>query len=185
MALERHLVDAGHSVFLTREPGAGALGQEIRRLLLEGETMPQLSELFLFLADRAHHIANLVRPALAEGQIVICDRHADSTVVYQGHARGLDLGRLRELNHWATEGLEPAITLLLDLPAEIGLARVQERNRLDNESIDFHRCVREGFLAEAQLAPHRFVVLDASQSPEEVVAGAWKALGSALAKPPL
>lgn len=175
-ALALRLEQKGIEVVVTREPGAGTFGTGVRRLLLEGEAMTPWAEVFLFLADRANHVATLVRPALERGAWVICDRHADSTVVYQGYARGLDIGELRRLNRLATGGLVPEKTLLLDLPVEVGLARVQDANRLDAESVDFHQRVREGFWAEAGLEPSRWVVLDATQPAQAVLEAAWSAL---------
>lgn len=175
-ALASRLEASGVEVVVTREPGAGTFGAGVRRLLLEGEAMTPWAEVFLFLADRANHVATLVRPALERGAWVVCDRHADSTVVYQGYARGLDIGELRRLNRLATGGLVPDKTLLLDLPVEIGLARVQDANRLDAESIDFHQRVRDGFLTEATLEPSRWVVIDADQTADAVAEAAWSSL---------
>lgn len=172
-ALDRRLRANGHSTLVTREPGA-ALDGQIRRLLLEGSGMDPKAELFLFLADRAEHAAKILRPALSEGRVVLCDRHADSTVVYQGYARGLDLELLRRWNLFATGGLKPDLTFLLDLPPEIGLARLQSRDRLDSEPLEFHRAVRDGFLAEARLEPARWVVLDATLPQESVLESAWQ-----------
>lgn len=164
------------TVLVTREPGAGAVGGQIRKILLEGEHLIDRCELFLFLADRSQHIEAIVKPALARKEIVLCDRHADSTVVYQGYGRGLDLEHLRSLNRFATGGLKPDLTLLFDIDPEIGLARVQDKDRLDSESIDFHRRVRNGFLAEAALEPARWVKLDANLSPQEVALAAESAI---------
>lgn len=175
------LQQAGRGVVVTREPGAGELGQRIRSILLDGPDMPPLSELFLFLADRANHMVETIKPAIDSGKVVLCDRHADSTVVYQGHARGLDVAELRRLNALATGGIKPDLVLLFDLPVEVGLARVESKDRLDAEPVSFHEKVRAGFLAEASLDPGRWVVLDASQEPEKVLADAWQALSAALA----
>lgn len=175
-ALASRLEASGVEVVVTREPGAGTFGAGVRRLLLEGEAMTPWAEVFLFLADRANHVATLVRPALERGAWVVCDRHADSTVVYQGYARGLDIGELRRLNRLATGGLVPDKTLLLDLPVEIGLARVQDANRLDSESIEFHQRVRDGFLTEATLEPSRWVVIDADQTADAVAEAAWSSI---------
>ena len=163
-------------VLVTREPGAGAVGGAIRQILLEGEDLVARCELFLFLADRAQHCETIVKPALERGEIVLCDRHADSTVVYQGYGRGLDLHELRALNARATGGLRPALTLLFDIDPEIGLSRIAEKDRLDSESLDFHRRVREGFRAEAVRDPKRWVILDASLSPHEVADAAESAI---------
>lgn len=167
---------AGRSVLTTREPGAGELGRGIRDLLLHGGDMPPESELFLFLADRTHHVQRIIRPALDAGQVVLCDRHADSTLVYQALARGLDEAFVRAANRFATGGLVPDRTLLLDLDPEVGLARIQNKDRMDREPLEFHRRVRAGFLAEAAREPGRWLVLDAEQTPEAVLAAAWSAL---------
>jgi dTMP kinase len=178
--LAEWLRESGRRVLETREPGAGELGRKIRELLLHGEAMPPESELFLFLADRAHHVATIVRPALERGETVLCDRFADSTVVYQGHARGLDLSMLRELNRFATGGVRPDVTLLLDLEPEQGLGRLQDKDRIDREPKEFHERVRRGFLEEAEREPERFVVLDAARSPAEVLEEAKQRLGKFL-----
>lgn len=175
------LRERGYNVVETREPGAGEFGREVRRLLLDGGDLTPLAEVFLFLADRAQHVATVVRPALEGGAVVLCDRHADSTVVYQGHARGGDLERLREWNRAATGGLVPDLTLLFDLPVEVGLARLTDPDRLDREPVEFHQKVRAGFLAEAALEPLRWRTLDASQRPEVVAAQCFEAVVQQLA----
>lgn len=159
----------GHRVVLTREPGAGEVGQAIRQILLNGGDLEPRAELFLFLADRSQHIAKIVRPALAEGNIVLCDRHSDSTVVYQGYGRGLDLEQLRQWNAFATDDLKPVLTLLFDLDVRVGLARLTNPDRLDAEPISFHEKVRAGFLGEAKLDPARWVTVDAEQAIPKVV----------------
>jgi dTMP kinase len=166
----------GWDVLVTREPGDGPVGAEIRKVLLHGETLDSKAELLLFLADRAQHVADIVRPALEGGRTVLCDRYADSTVVYQGCARGLDRQTLRNWNAFATGGLMPDLTLLLDLPAEVGLSRVQNKDRLDSEPLDFHRKVRQGFLDEAAADPGRWRVLDATQPVDDVVKQALAAI---------
>jgi dTMP kinase len=158
----------GDSVVVTREPGAGEVGRKIREILLHGEGMPAEAELFLFLADRANHVATLIRPALERGETVLCDRYADSTYVYQAVARGLDRSFVAAGNRFATTNLEPDATLLLDLPPEVGISRIQAKDRLDREPIDFHRRVREGFLELAKANPNRWHVVDAAKSPEAV-----------------
>ncbi len=167
--LARELKEQGKQICLTREPGAGEFGTQVRKLLLEGEDVGPLAELFLFLADRAQHIAKIVEPALAQGAWVLCDRHADSTIVYQGYGRGLDLETLRNLNALATTGRKPDLTILLDLPAEQGLKRITNPDRLDREPLSFHNTIRNGFLEEAKREPARWRVLDATQSPAEVL----------------
>ncbi len=168
----------GHSVVETREPGATEAGKAIRRLLLESGDVSARAELLLFLADRALHVEQVIKPALARGDCVLCDRYADSTVVYQGHARGLEVPKLKEWNGFATGGLVPDLTLLLDLEPEVGLARDTKGDRLDRESLEFHRKVRDGFLKEAYSDPKRWVVLDASRAPAEVLAEALAVLTS-------
>lgn len=163
----------------TREPGA-ACGGAIRQILLEGEAIDARTELFLFLADRAQHVASLIRPALAEGKIVLCDRHADSTVVYQGYGRGLDLEMLREWNAYATAGLKPSLTLLLDLDPNVGLLRLTRKDRLDGEPLSFHEKVRAGFLAEAKREPERWHVVHADKPVPEVVAACLAAIRARL-----
>lgn len=165
------LKSRGYAVLSTREPGAGEVGKAIREILLHGGDIHPHAELFLFLADRAQHVERIVRPFLTGGsdrKIVLCDRHADSTVVYQGHARGMDIEELRRLNWLATAGLVPDRTYLLDLPVEVGLGRLKDPDRLDREPIEFHRKVREGFRAEADREPNRWRVLDATQSPDHI-----------------
>lgn len=172
----------GVTVLTTREPGAGDFGQQIRSMLLHGNSMPALSELFLFLADRANHVETIIRPALEAGAVVLCDRHADSTVVYQG-ARGLDKGMLRQLNSIATKGLVPDLTLLFDIEPSLGLSRIQDKDRLDREPLPFHEAVRQGFLDEMALAPDRWVKIDASASKETVFAHAWSTIVQCGASP--
>jgi dTMP kinase len=164
------LRERGCSVLVTREPGSGEFGAKIRAMLLESEEVTPRVELFLFLADRAYHCRNVLEPALARGDIVLCDRYADSTLVYQGLVRGLDESFVRAANAFATNGLLPDLTLLLDVPAEVGLARLRKKNRLDREPVEFHRRVREGFLRLAGEEPDRWRIIDASQKPTAVLA---------------
>lgn len=168
--LRLHLEAQGKAVIQTREPGAGALGPEIRRLLLESNYVDGRTELLLFLADRSQHVATVIEPALANGSVVICDRFVDSTVVYQGYGRGFELEWLRTLNRFATGGRMPDRTYLLDLDPAIGLARQEHQDRLDREPLEFHRQIRAGFLAEADRFPERYRLIDASQPPEAVFA---------------
>ena len=171
----------------TREPGGSALGEKIRPLLLDvSSRVDSRAELFLFLADRAQHVAEVIRPALERGEWVLCDRYADSTIAYQGYGRGMDVERLQALNDDATGGLWPDRTLLLDVPVETGLARALARNgreglslsegRFEAEALAFHERIRGGFLARAARWPERFCVLDARRSPEELLAKALAAL---------
>jgi dTMP kinase len=174
--VRKALATQGADVIVTREPGSGEIGQEIRRILLESTSLPHLCELFLFLADRAQHVERVIRPALAAGQIVLCDRYADSTIVYQGYGRGLELSTLRELNRLATGALQPDLSLLLDIDPQVGLSRLESKDRLDREPLEFHMRIREGFLAESQRDQRRWVVLDADQPVEHVIDGALKAI---------
>ena len=153
---------AGRAVLTTREPG-GAFDGAVRNLILSEEVAPR-AEPLLFLADRAQHMATLVEPALARGETVLCDRHADSTLVYQAFVRGLDESFLRAANLFATGGRVPDLTILLDVPTETAAARLAGRggeNRFDAEGIAFHRAVRAGFLRLAAEEPGRVTVLDA------------------------
>src|ERR1043166_1159236 len=179
-SLADHLTEQGKSYVLTREPGATSLGKFIRQILLEVGKQPinSSTELFLYLADRAQHIQEVVSPAMAQGKIVLCDRHTDSTLAYQGYGRGIDLSLLRSLNDIASEGIKPDLTLLFDCPAEIGLSRTVQRqpqtasgrneDRFEREKIEFHERVRAGFLELARAEPNRFRIVDAARSAEEV-----------------
>ncbi len=187
------LLDEGHGVLLTREPGGSRLGRTLRSILLDlsnDDIVPE-AELFLYLADRAQHVGQVIRPALAEGVTVLSDRYADSTVVYQGYGRGLDPERLRELNDMAVGGLWPDLTLVFDLPPEEGLRRAMARNLLEGTSVSegrfeaehlaFHDRVREGYLTWAALHPARFRVVDATRTPDEVFEDVMRAVRAALA----
>ena len=175
-ALAAHLRAAGHAVVETREPGGTAAGLAMRGLLLGPEALPltPLAELFLYLADRAQHVDEVIRPALAAGRIVLCDRFSDSTLAYQGYARGLDLEVLRALDARARGGIAPDSTVLLDCPVEDGLARARGRagtgDRFERETVAFHERVRAGFHALAANDPDRFVVVDASAPIADVQA---------------
>lgn len=166
------LRDRGLDVVVTREPGSGPVGVSIREILLHGDHLDHKAELFLFLADRAQHVSTFIRPALERGSWVLCDRYSDSTVVYQGYGRGLDPVELRKWNDFATGGLAPDVTFLLDIDPAQGLARIASKDRLDSEPLDFHKRIRDGFLAEAAQTPRRWVILDASRPPAEVLEAA-------------
>lgn len=182
IALTRTFLESrGHSVCVTREPGGDAVAEGVRRLLLSTE-MNARSELLLFLAARAQNVETVIRPALAAGQVVLCDRYTDSSLAYQGCARGLGRDAVARLNAFATDGLAPDRTILLDLTPEIGLARQQDRNRMEEESLDFHRLVRDGFLHEASQDPGRFCVLDASAPVPAVQAAIIDCLQPMLAR---
>lgn len=169
--LGRWLEDQGYAVVHTREPGGTALGRQVRELVLHGEdgSVSPRAEALLFAADRAHHVASLVRPALAEGRMVLTDRYLDSSVAYQGAARALGHEEIRELSLWAVEGLVPDLTVLLDVPSGVGRERRGGvHDRLEREADDFHDRVRQGFLELAAREPGRYLVLDARQPVEEL-----------------
>lgn len=171
--LALQLRQAGYPCLCTREPGGTALGRALREILLHGDPLTPLAELFLYAADRAEHVQKCILPALAAGQVVVCDRFTDSTLAYQGYGRGLDLQQVRQLNHLATGGLQPHLTLWLDLPPEVGLARSGLADRLEQERLEFHRRVHQGFQALAAAEPQRIVRIDAEGSPLEVAARIW------------
>ena len=157
-------------VITTREPGAKGLGTQLREILLNynGEVAPQC-ESFLFLADRAQHIATLVKPAIENGKIVLCDRHTDSTIAYQGYGRGLDLKQIEYLNELAVQGIKPDLTLVFDVDIETSMKRVGvEKDRMESGGNEFFNRVRNGYLEIAKSDPDRVVVIDASRSIEEI-----------------
>jgi dTMP kinase len=177
-ALESYLIQRGYSCVVTREPGGTALGKLIRKVLLEGEghEIASSTELFLYLADRAQHVNDVILPAIKAGKIVLCDRFTDSTIAYQGYGRGIELSLLRQLNHIADHGLRPDLTVLFDCPPPVGLARTASResagrrqeDRFEREKMEFHEKVRAGFLEIARAEPQRFRIIDATRSIEEV-----------------
>ncbi len=179
-ALAERLQEQGRKVLVTREPGAGSVGAAIREILLHGDHVVPEAELFLFLADRSQHIQDIILPALKANTTVLCDRHADSTLVYQGYGRGLNLDQLRAWNKFATRGLQPDLTFLLDLSPGESAKRTQKGDRLDQESTDFRERVRQGFLTEAAIEPARWRVLDATNSPLALSAEAWEVLSASI-----
>lgn len=192
--LAQELERRGYDVLRTREPGGCGLGRALRPILLDARTrsLNMRAELYLFLADRAQHVAEVIRPALEAGQIVLCDRYTDSTLAYQGYGRGLDPEKLRRINEMATGGLVPDLTLLMDLPVGLGLERAGLRNqrqgtvlsegRFDAESMDFHERVRQGYLALAAEEPQRIACIDAEQRPEDVLLQGLSAVEDYLAR---
>jgi len=189
--LEGYLTHHGKLCCSTREPGGTTLGKMIRRLLLEigEEEISSPTELFLYLADRSQHVQEVLRPALASGKLVLCDRFTDSTLAYQGYGRGIDLDLLRRLNEVASCGIAPDLTFLLDCPVKVGLSRTRARkleslkagkppsllasqppsqDRFERERAEFHERVRQGFLELARAEPKRIHLLDASRSIQEV-----------------
>ena len=178
--LSTYVENRGHSCVLTREPGGTALGEKIRTILLDpasSELVPT-AELLLYMADRAQHINTLIKPCLAEGKIVLCDRYFDATVVYQGFARGLDTGFICNLHRLILDDLKPDMTFLLDLSPRIGLARAWKQldngtrsgteSRFEEETISFHEKVRAGYLELARRQPERIRVVDGSQDKKQV-----------------
>ena len=188
-ALVAALRARGRDVVETREPGGTPAGVAIRALLLGTDATPlsPLAELFLYCADRTQHVTQVIRPALAAGRIVVCDRFSDSTVAYQGYGRGLDLEMVRALDARARDGLAPSLTLLLDCPVEVGLARARARagsdDRFEREAVAFHERIRTGFREIAASASDRVVVVDstadAADVSERVLAATLARLGTA------
>ncbi len=170
--VQRLATALGPNVVLTREPGGTPIAERIRDIFLTSDGITPMTELLLIAASRAQHVDELIRPALAANQIVICDRFIDASVAYQGYRGGIDLEFIHQLNRTATGGLMPDLTFVLDLSPEIGLQRQQQggthRDRLDRESLESHRKVREGYLFAAKTDPDRVKVIDAAQSPDAV-----------------
>jgi dTMP kinase len=168
--LKQWLEQEGESVVLSREPGGTDLGIEIRRILLShstGEISPR-AEALLYAADRAHHVFSVIRPALTNGQVVISDRYFDSSIAYQGAGRVLEPGEVARISRWATESLFPTLTIIIDLPAEIGLGRLKSKDRLESQPIAFHERVRQEFLQLAAVDPERYFIVDGNQSIDEI-----------------
>ena len=168
------------SYIITREPGSTELGKKVREILLNHDgVVDSTCEMFLYLADRAQHITTVVNPSLAEGKIVLCDRHTDSTVAYQGYARGLDIERINYLNNIATQGRKPDLTLLFDVETSVAMTRVgnrAEKDRLESEGAAFHSKVREGYLKIAEQEPERVKVINSNLSVEDVWAQVFEIL---------
>jgi dTMP kinase len=178
--LSAYLENRGHSCVLTREPGGTVLGEKIRAILLDPASIELVptAELLLYMADRAQHINSLIKPCLADGKVVLCDRYFDATVVYQGFARGLDPGLICDLHRIIFDDLKPDITFLLDLAPQTGLARAWKQldngtrsgteSRFEEETISFHEKVRAGYLELARRQPKRFRVVDGSKDEKQV-----------------
>jgi dTMP kinase len=168
--LAQWLEREGETVLLSREPGGTELGKDLRKILLGHETgdISPRAEALLYAADRAHHVYSVIRPALDRGEVVISDRYFDSSAAYQGAGRVLNPTEVARISRWATESLYPTLTILIDLPAEIGLGRLQSRDRLEAESNDFHERVRQEYLQIAMMDPERYFVVDGTQSVEEI-----------------
>lgn len=168
--LAEYLKKNGLDVLITREPGGKGLGEKVREILLNYEgPVSDRCESFLFLADRAQNIDIIVNPAVEQGKIVLCDRHIDSTVAYQGYGRGLDIERINKLNDIATNGKKPDLTFVFDIDVETSMKRVgKEKDRMESAGIDFHNRVRQGYLELAKQEPQRIKVLDATKSIAEI-----------------
>lgn len=168
--LKDYLENKGLDVVLTREPGGKGLGEHIRKILLTYDgPVSDRCESFLFLADRAQNIDIIVKPAIAQGKIVLCDRHTDSTVAYQGYGRGLDIDEINKLNNLATDGKKPDLTFVFDVDIETSMRRVgKEKDRMESSGKDFFNRVRQGYLKLAKLEPNRIKVVDSTKSIEEV-----------------
>ena len=168
--LAQWLEQEGETVLLSREPGGTELGKDLRKILLGHETgdISPRAEALLYAADRAHHVYSVIRPALDRGEVIISDRYFDSSAAYQGAGRVLNPTEVARISRWATESLYPTLTILIDLPAEIGLGRLQSRDRLEAESNDFHERVRQEYLQIAMMDPERYFVVDGTQSVEEI-----------------
>ncbi len=168
--LKAWLEQEGESVVLSREPGGSDLGIEIRKILLShstGEISPR-AEALLYAADRAHHVFSVIRPALAAGEVVISDRYFDSSIAYQGAGRVLEPGEVARISRWATESLFPTLTIIIDLPAEIGLGRLKSKDRLESQPLAFHERVRQEFLQLSLLDPERYFIVDGNKSIEDI-----------------
>ena len=183
------LEEMGYQIVRTREPGGTPIAEQIRNVILDkaNTSMDKRTEALLYAAARRQHLVEKVWPAIKEGKIVVCDRYLDSSLAYQGGARGLGVDNILNVNMFATEGTFPDLTLLFDIEPEVGLARInananREVNRLDLEKIEFHRTVRNTFLELAKRYPERFVVIDASQSKEEVANKTLEVILSRLCK---
>ncbi|MCX6010990.1 MAG: dTMP kinase [Chloroflexi bacterium] len=183
-ALYRKLAKMAIPVLLTHEPGGTPFGRRISRWLkwAKDTNILPLTELMLFNASRAQLVNDVIQPALKSGQVVISDRYADSTTVYQGYGRGLDLAMVKSVNKAATQGLTPDLTVLLDAPVEVCFARkgTEKRDRFEQEAIAFHRRVREGYLKLASEEPGRWLVIDASQSKAKIADIIWQKVSQLL-----
>ena len=175
-AISKYFEDNNISYILTREPGGTPIGEEIRNVILSKNNgaMDLRTEALLFAASRRQHLIEKIWPTLNKGIHVLCDRYLDSSLAYQGNARGLGIETVLKVNEFATEGTFPNITFFFDIDPAVGLQRIaanqnREVNRLDLEKMDFHNAVREGFKKVAQLYPERYIIIDASKSIEEVV----------------
>lgn len=182
-----YLRQQGYDVMATREPGGTAIGEQIRDVLFNPDNigMKEHSEVLLFQAARAQLVSEVIRPHLEKGGLVVCDRYADSTMAYQGYGYQLDLEKIKVIVEFATGGLKPDLTLFFDIKVEQGLDRkakgADEWNRLDDLTVDFYQRVRQGYLALVKEEPHRWVLIDAQQPPDQVQVAVQKAVAARLA----
>ena len=187
--VKEQLEKEGYEIVMTREPGGTPISEQIRNVILDksNTAMDYRTEALLYAASRRQHLVEKVWPNVKAGKLVICDRYLDSSLAYQGFARGLGIEDILNVNMYATEGTFPDITLLFDLEPEVGLARInansnREVNRLDLEKISFHHRVRNGYLELAKRFPERFIIIDATQNLEKVASDALKAIKERLNK---
>jgi dTMP kinase len=181
--LAKYLDQLAVEHIVTRDPGGTALGKYIRRILLDADTaVDPLAELLLYEADRAQHVQEVIRPALNQGKLVLCDRYTGSTYAYQGYGRGIDLNLIKQLNLIATGGLEPELVILFDIASEEGLNRLHPsgHDRMEQEAIEFHHKVRSGYLEMAKARPEIWKIIDASQPLSTVQTELRKILSSGL-----
>jgi len=180
------LREQGYDVIATQEPGATKVGMRLRALLLDTAHtgLSPRAEALMYAADRAEHVESVIAPALERGTVVVTDRYVDSSIAYQGRGRNQPVSEMVELNKWATGGVEPDLTILLDLPPEAGLSRrTASADRLEAEPTDFHERVREGFLAQATADPDRYLVLDATRPPGQISAAIQERVRDLLPDP--
>jgi len=173
-ALYRHLLSLNVPSLLTHEPGGTPLGNNLRRWLKGEDEIDPTTELLLFAASRAHLVTHVIRPALEQGTVVICDRFAESTVSYQGYGRGLDLNLIETVNNIATQALKPDLIVFLDIHADQGLARKGIRDRFEREDIAFHQRVRSGYLEMVKKDPKRWMLIDGSLPKREIQRHVWE-----------
>lgn len=178
------LLSENYNVISTREPGGVSTGEEIRNILLDGENIDIRTEALLFAASRREHLVEKVIPALKNNKVVLCDRYIDSSLAYQGYARGIGIEEVKKINEFAINGLYPDLTIYLDIDAEVGRERIlknqRSHNRLDKETLTFHQKVIEGYKTLIKTNPERFKVVDATQSIESVISDTYEIILSYL-----
>ena len=178
------LLSENYNVISTREPGGVSTGEEIRNILLDGENIDMRTEALLFAASRREHLVEKVIPALKNNKVLLCDRYIDSSLAYQGYARGIGIEEVKKINEFAINGLYPDLTIYLDIDAEVGRERIlknqRSQNRLDKETLTFHQKVIEGYKTLIKTNPERFKVVDATQNIESVVSDTYEIILSYL-----